>query len=145
LRTLEAGIKRNWGAARQDAALSHRVTRKALRQWARVGELTEWVALSRLRYPAIDVGLYAPPESLTPRSRRILLELAKLTRMPDRLEFVDDQIQVYDDLYHVANDRLSEYRYHRTELQMEALIVILLVMEAAVMIIEIISRLATKG
>jgi len=97
-RELEAGIQRHWGSARQDAVLTHRVRGKSLREWPRVGEITEWAALSRLKFSAVDAALYIPPAAITPKGRRMLLELARLVRMPYRLEFVDDQIGAFEEL-----------------------------------------------
>jgi len=141
VRDLESGVQRHWGFARQDAALTHRVGGKSLNEWPRVCEITEWAALSRLKFSAVDATLYMPPSVIGPKGRRMLLELARLTRMPDRLEFVDDQIQVFEELYRQANDRLSDYRYYRRELQLEAAIIILLVMQAIVMVVEIVKGL----
>jgi hypothetical protein len=140
VRALETALQQRWPAARQDVALTHRATPAMLAEWPRVGASTEWAALSRMMFVALDTFLDVPPEGLSARARRILIELANMTRMTDRLRAIDDQVEVFEDLYELANDRLSEFSYYRGEYKLEVWIIVILVAEVALLLVEIFRR-----
>jgi hypothetical protein len=140
VRALETSLRERWPAARQDVGLTHRAGPASLEKWPRVCEMTEWASRSRIRFAAVDSFLSVGSETLTARGRRILLELANLSRMTDRLRAIDDQVEIFEDIYELANDRLSEYSYYRGEYRLEVWIIVILVAEVVLLLVEIFTR-----
>ncbi len=70
---------------------------------------------------------------LAPHTKHLIGELTKKTRVwDDRIEAVDDKLEFLEDVYELANDRLTEFRYFRRESTLELWIIALLVLELAV-------------
>ena len=65
----------------------------------------------------------------------------------DRLGWLDDRIEVYEDLYELANDRLSEFSYFNREYRLELWIILLLIAEVVIMLGELwmLSRTASPN
>jgi len=139
LRDLESGIRQRWIRAHQDMDLTTQITRKSLAEWPRVAEITKWATASRMKFAALDTSLDLPADSLTPRARRVVGELANMTRIRDRLRGVDDQLEVFEDLYELANDRLSEFSHYQGEYRLEVWIVLILVAEVLLMVGELVA------
>jgi len=109
-----------------------------LRRQAHVNEMTRHITSSRMEFvrliPCFD-NLYG---KLTPHTKRIIGELTEKTRVwDDRTEAVEDKLEFLEDLYELANDRLTEFRYFRKEFTLELWIIVLLVLELAVMLWEV--------
>ena len=64
-------------------------------------------------------------------------ELLVQCEILDRLKAVDDRLEVYEDVYELANDRLLEYGNFRTEAKLEFWIIVILVVELVLMLAEI--------
>ena len=54
-----------------------------------------------------------------------------------RLGWLDDKLEVAEDLYELANDRLSDFTYFHREFRLELLIVVLLLAEVIIMSAEL--------
>ena len=55
----------------------------------------------------------------------------------DRLKALDDRLEVFEDVYELANDRLLEYGNFLTEARLEIWIIVILVAEVVLMLAEI--------
>jgi len=62
-----------------------------------------------------------------------MTELTRRTGVEQRLEQLDDRLEVVEDVYELANDRLSEYRYFRIECFIEIVVAGLLLAELVLM------------
>ena len=137
LRRLESQVAAWWSQAQGDIALTHQVDREAERRWPHVNAMTEAVTRARMTHIAIEGPLEKGPAELPGLARRLFAELAQRVETPHRLERLDERIDVLADLYELANDRLSEYSYFRREYLLEALIVAVLAIEAALLVYDI--------
>lgn len=134
---LERELDDHWATAEADVALTHSVSGGALRQQSHVDEMTRDTALRRIRLVRLSPYLEKPTLALSGPARRLVSELANQADVADRLKYVDDRLQVYEDLYESANDRLSEYSYFVREYRLELWIVALLVIEALLILVEL--------
>lgn len=138
LRRLEEAIEADLDTAMRDAPLTTAaVTPRSLDALAHVSELATRMTLLRIRYARLERPLEKASVTLPGSGRRLVGELLMQTELADRLKAVDHRLEVYSDLYELANDRLSEYRYFRKEAVIEAWIVVILVAEVLLMIWEI--------
>ena len=137
LRKLESKLQDYFAICPRDICLTHGVGSSDLRRQAHVNKMTQQITSSRMEFlrliPCFD-KLYG---RLTPHTKPIIGELTKKTRVwNDRIEAVDDQLEFLEDLYELANDRLTEFKYFRGESTLELWIIALLVLELAVMLWE---------
>jgi hypothetical protein len=129
LRRLEAGIEACWGDADAHVPLTHQVDRHALRQWPEVNRKTELLARFRLRFARLEPALDKIPPWLTGPARRLAAECNVQAAVTDRLLAADDKIEALQDVYELANDRLSEFSYFSQEFWLEVGIVVILALE----------------
>lgn len=68
-------------------------------------------------------------------SQRAIAELTVQADVEDRLAYVDDRLEVFEDLYEWVNERLCDYSYFRREHAVEIGIVLAIVVQVAVEIV----------
>jgi hypothetical protein len=137
LRKLEHEIDADWPAAEADIPLTHSVDRGALVRREHVDTMTRQAALRRIRFARLAPCLQKPSPALSGSARRLAGELAAQAEVAERLGHVDDRLEVFEDLYELANDRLSEFSYFSREFSLELWIVLLLLAELIVMIADL--------
>lgn len=137
LRRLEREVEQALVAGDHDVALTRQVTRRDMGRWENVNEITEKVCRFRMRYVRLEPRLEKAPLTLEGPARRLYSELAVQADIADRLRYLDDKLEVLEDLYELANDRLSEYSYFRREYRLEMAIFLILCVEVLVMLAEI--------
>ena len=133
LRKLESELEADWQTAEADTRLTHSVDPAALAQQSHVDVLTQRTALRRIRLARLGPCLERPSIALAGPARRLASELATQAEVVDRLGWVDDRLEVFEELYELANDRLTEFRYFLREYRLELWIIVLLVAEVVVM------------
>ena len=136
LRDLERETPEKLENATADVPLTHAVTEVDLLRQAHVNQVTEWAGRARIRFTSIQPRLEKASIGLAPVSRRLVTELCVQSETAERLRAVDDQLEVIEDLYELANDRLTEFAYFSREYRIEIWILAALIIEAVVMIFE---------
>lgn len=134
LRRLEQELEEAWPTAEADVLLTHGVDRASLARRDHVNRMTRSTALRRIRFARLSPHLEKAPATLPGAGRRLATELALQAEVTERLKYVDDRLEVFEDLYELANDRLSEFRYFSQEYRLEMWIVVLLVIEALLIV-----------
>jgi hypothetical protein len=137
LRRLEQELEVDWPAAEADVSLTHGVDRQALARRGHVNEMTRRMALRRIRFARLAPRLEKAPLTLSGPMRRLFSELAQQADVVDRLRSLDDRLEVFEDLYELANDRLGELSYFQKEHRLEAWILAMLLVEVFLMLFEI--------
>lgn len=130
LRRLEQELEAEWSVAEADVPLTHGVDQAALARREHVNQMTRRTALRRIRLARLAPHLEKSSAALPGPARRLSAELALQAEVVERLKYVDERLEVFEDLYELANDRLSEFAYFRQEYRLEVWIVVLLVVEA---------------
>lgn len=134
---LERELDEHWATAEADAELTHSVDGRSLGRRTHVDRMTRDTALRRIRLARLSPNLEKPTLVLSGPARRLVSELANQAEVTDRLTYIDERLQVFEDLYESANDRLSEYSYFAREYRVELWIVALLVLEAVLILVEL--------
>ena len=137
LRKLEGEIESDWPTVEADADLTHSVTSAGLERRSHVDEMTLCTTRRRMRFARLEPCLEKASIALTGPARRLATELAMQAEVIDRLGWLDDRIEVCEDLYELANDRLSEFTYFHREFRLELWIIVLLVAEVVIMAAEL--------
>ncbi len=102
-----------------------------------VHERTCTITERRIRYSRVERPLEKPSITLPGAGRRLVSELLVQCEVQDRLKAVDERLEVYEDTYELANDRLMEYGNFRAEAKLEIWIIVILLGELVLMLGEI--------
>ncbi len=137
LRKMETQILADSATAQNDIALTHAVKVSDLKRQGHVNERTYQATLARMEFVELQPHLEHPDISLPGLARRVASELAVQAEVFSRLEIIDDQLEVLEDLYELANDRLTEFRYFREECILEGWVIFLLVLEVVLLVLEL--------
>jgi hypothetical protein len=137
LRKLEHELDADWATAEADVPLTHSVDAEALYRRPHVDQMTRRMALRRIRFARLSPRLEKASVTLAGPIRRLVYELAQQAEIVDRLHSVDDRLEVFEDLYELANDRLGEFGYFQKENRLETWILAVLFLEVAIMLFEI--------
>jgi hypothetical protein len=129
LRKLEAEIAKDWPLAVDHIPLAHRAD---LRRSGGLKALTTDTLTRRMTCARIERPLLVPTGPMTDAARKLAVKLRDSLDIEDRLDTLDGQIEVYEDLCEVANQRLSDYSHFFREFIVEILIVLLLAAEVTV-------------
>lgn len=142
LRRMERETEEYLQSSEQDINLTHQVGDADLARWPGVNEGVRRATLLRIRFARLEPCLERPSPRLVGATRRIVTELTSGTEVADRLEVVDGRIDILQDLYESATDRLSEYSYFRREYRLEMAIVIVLLLEIVAIVWETLAVMA---
>lgn len=137
LSRLEEEVFALLGKVSHDSHLTHQVGRRDLRRWSDVNDITRRLWSFRACFAAIEPRLEKAPLSLSGQARRLYSELFVIGELADRCEALDGQLEVLEDLYESANDRLSEFSYFSKEYLLEAIIIGVLAVDLALTIIDL--------
>jgi hypothetical protein len=129
LRKLESELDRDWPTYEADIRLTHAVGDAELAEQAHVNDMTVAATRRRMIYARLERPLEKASITLPGPARRLVSELAVQAEILERMKSVDDRIEVFEDLYELANDRLCEYHYFSTELRVERWIFVVLFLE----------------
>jgi hypothetical protein len=133
LRKLESEVAKDWPMAVDNIPLAHHadLARSGDLKTLTTNTLTRRMTCARIEWP-----LLVPTGAMTDAARRLAAKLRDSLDIEDRLETLDGQIEVYEDLCEVANQRLSDYSHFFREMIVEVLIVLLLAAEVAVVLMD---------
>ena len=136
LRRIEREIAESWGELEQDKALAFEVTPADLERGEAVGARMGRALGRRIRHARIEPHLYEPEATQPAASRRLGAELREKARIETRLETVDGQIEVFEDVYEMSGQRMGEFRAAREEHVLEWVIVLLLAAELVLLLVQ---------
>jgi hypothetical protein len=140
LARLETRIAASWPAMEKDLALTHSITHRELRLQRAVDERTREAHGMRMGFIRLETALERLDRVLSAPAQRIVSELAQQADTIDRLRLLGDAIEMAQEVYDTANDRLLEYRYFRSEYIIEIVIAAVLLVELIVVGLDIWQR-----
>jgi hypothetical protein len=136
LRRLEAEVAADWPTLESHTPLAHEVHGKDLKLRPELAAGTARTMNRRLRCARIERRLTAPAASLGESAATLGERLRDEADVAGRLETIDGQIETYEYVYELANQRMGEYRNFRREYLVEILIVALLAAETLLLLAE---------
>ncbi|MGA1984184.1 MAG: hypothetical protein ABSG84_17180 [Acidobacteriaceae bacterium] len=142
LRRIEREIADAWGELEQDKGLAFEVKPADLKRSEAVGGRMNQALARRIRLARIEPHLYETPATLPAASRKLGEELREKARIEMRLEAVDGQLEVFEDVYEMSGQRMGEYRAAREEQVLEWVIILLLAAELVLMLVQAVGKFA---
>lgn len=137
---LEKELSSSWSQVRKDMRFIHQVDDSSFAEQSRVNDRSRWSYELRSDYSRIEPFVDSVPTYVPAASRRIIQELSTHTEILNRLKVLDHQLEVFEDTYELANDRILEYSYYRGEFKLEVIIIIVLVIELIFMAADFFSK-----
>jgi hypothetical protein len=137
LRTLEAAIERHEAQARTDASMLFRIERKDREHWPRFQATIVELARHRLTLAALAPRLERGSRHLPSSSRRIVSRLLRAVSAADRCEALDLRLEVCEELYEGAVDRITDHQGWYTGHVLEIIIILLLLLEGVLIAVEV--------
>lgn len=137
LARLEDRVAAQWPIVEGDLPLTHSVTRREVQRQQAVDSRTHEAHAMRIVFIRLDTALERLDRVLSAPSQRIVSELAQQADTIDRLRLLDDGIELAQEVYDTANDRLLEYRYFHAEYRIEIIIAVILFAELIAVCVEL--------
>ncbi len=136
LRKLEEAILPHQATADADVSLSYNICHADQPQWDRLYQTMEQLYRLRLAFARLEPHLASADLSLPIDARRVFNRLLVKTRIEARLEALNDRLEVLEDLYEGACDRITDYRNYRKGTLLEMGIVVLLLLEVVLLLVQ---------
>lgn len=127
LRRLERDLQQS--EAEADGDVPHAFQIHSLEQRARFKERIEHFTRLRLDYARLEPHWLRPPRDLSPRTRRWLAKLLERVETEERAEAVSERLELREELYEGAVDRMADYAGWRFGHRLEIAIIVLLLLE----------------
>jgi hypothetical protein len=140
MRSLEQSIESCEEQARIDAPKTYCIRAKDRSNWQRFGRIMESLAQFRFTFAALEPRIERGSRTLTKPSRAIATRLFHAAATSSRMEGLDGRLEVCEELYEGAIDRIADYRGWHTGHILEVIIIVILLLEAGFMATELILR-----
>ncbi len=137
LRKLEREIADFWPDVEHDRPLAYDIKDNDPVRFEALGQRMDTTLERRTRYARIESHLCHPPAHLSAPARELGELLREEASVEDRLETVDGQLEVQENVYELSSQRISDYRLTRHGLILEWIIIIVLVAECFLIVGEI--------
>jgi hypothetical protein len=131
---IEAKIAKLWEQMRGDIPLTESSRLGMLGRQSGIDALVGDLARTRMSLTAADQAIYRPAPALSLTAQRLQNEFALTSRHADRVEALDERLEVLENSYQRISDRMYELKLHRRELIVEWMIVLLLFVEAVALL-----------
>jgi hypothetical protein len=140
LRSLEERIEICESQAKIDAPRTFRILKKDAAEWSRFGKMMEDLAQLRLSFAALEPKVERGSRVMSQAGRRVATRLFRASETVRRMEGLDGRLEVCEELYEGAVDRIADYRGWHTGHVLEVIIIALLLLEACLMAAELLVR-----
>lgn len=137
LRRLEGEIVDFWPEVEGTHPLAYEVKKNDPELFETVGQRMGSALERRSRYARIEPHLCWPPAHLPEAAQELGELLRDEARVEDRLEVVDGQLEVHENVFELSSQRISDYRLSREGYILEMIIIIVLVAESLLILGEI--------
>jgi len=140
LRRLEQDLLPYEASAPGDAALAYQIRQSGHAAWERLGRTMENLSLLRLTFARLEPVLAALPRFLDREGRRAVRGLTARSGVRERLESFSNRLEVCEDLYEGAVDRIADFRWYRKGAILEITIIVLLGLEVILITWQLLGR-----
>jgi hypothetical protein len=137
LRKLEQEIAASWPELEEDSPLAYDVNADNFARDKILGSRMQQALRRRQRHSRIEPHLLLAAAHLPAPAQALIERLREEARTEDRMEILDGQIEVNEQVYEMSSQRMGEYRNARREFILECLIIVLLAAETLIMLAEL--------
>jgi hypothetical protein len=137
LRKLEREIAESWTALELDTPLANNVTAPDPERFEAIGQRMEQALRRRMRLTRIAPHLSQPRAHLSPLANQLLDRLREKNHVEDRVEALGSQLEVFERIYEMTGQKISDFTSSRKARTLEWVIIILLATEVVLLLIDI--------
>lgn len=141
LTRLERHLHTLWQQLEQDSPQAFEVNEQSVAKKEELFQHFQQILLLRARLARITPAILSPHIYPPTLASQINERIRERTRMPQRLEFLSDQLEVFERLYEMCSQRASEYVIARRGNNLEWIIIVLLLFQTLFSLYEIMTRL----
>lgn len=142
LRSIERDIAARWPELEGDAPLAFDFHERWLRRRDELARRFQAFVLLRTRFVRLVPLVNRPPVYPPTLASQISERLRERTRLADRLDFADGQLEVFERVYELCAERSSEFVLARKGHVLEWIIIVFLAFQTLLLVLE---RIATLG
>jgi hypothetical protein len=139
LRRIERTLGENWPQLESDMPLAFEVEERSMSQQQQLRQRFGQVLLLRAGLARLGPYVHSPHLHPPTLASQMGERLRDRTRMEHRYEFLDEQIEVFEDVYDMCGQRASDFKLARTGHLLEWAIIVLLVMQLLLSCFEILT------
>ena len=140
VRALEAIVEAQEPLAAADVGIAHRVSGRDKAQSKRIGETIQRLALARLTFARLESAITRKPRFASADCRRLYTRLVARADIVERLESLSFRLEVLEDLYERANDRIADDRGRKFAHRLGYAILAILSIELVVLVVGLLLR-----
>jgi hypothetical protein len=137
LRKLEREIAENWPQLERDTPLTSTITALDPERFEAIGQRMQQTIRRRMHLARITPHLSQPRGHLSPLANQLLDRLREKKHVEDRVEALGTQLEVFERIYELANQKISDFTSSRHDRTLEWVIIVLLASEVVLLLIDI--------
>jgi hypothetical protein len=137
LRKLEREVSESWPQLDLDTPLASSVAVPEPERFEAIGQRLEQTLRRRMRLARIAPHLSQPRGHLSPLANQLLDRLREKNHVEDRVEALGSQLEVFERIYEMTNQKISDFTSSRKERTLEWVIIVLLAAEVVLLLIDI--------
>jgi hypothetical protein len=141
LRKIEQSLARDWPMLEADAPLAFHFDDKAASRREELGTRFQHVLGLRSRLARITPLIYRPPLHPPTLAGQLGERLKERTRLAERIEFLSDQLEVFERVYEMCGQRSSDAALNNRSTTLEWVIIVLLAAECIILLIDLMNKL----
>jgi len=142
LRTMEEDIAARWPQLEIDTPLAFEFLEKAVSQKRELMRRFQDVIRMRAQLARLAPHIECPPVYPPTLVSQVGERLREKARLSERLQFVREQVEVFEKVYEMCGQRVSDFMSSRTSHTLEWVIIILLAAETILLIVDLLSSTA---
>jgi hypothetical protein len=140
--SIEQSIAARWPELEADAPLAFDFREPMVRRRESLAERFREAVTLRGRYARLLPLVHRPPVYPPTLASQISERLRERSRLAERLEFCDEQLDVFENVYGMCGERASEFFLARKGHTLEWIIIVFLAFQTVLLLLE---RIATTG
>ncbi|WP_437283410.1 hypothetical protein WME90_23400 [Sorangium sp. So ce375] len=136
-RKLEAELAEAWPHLEADTPLAFRFDAQALPRRDELARRFQRVIGLQARLIQVSPAIHSPPVYPPTLASQLKERLIERARLSERIEFVDERLELLESVYEMCGHRSSEFVIARNEARMEWIVIILLAAETFALLVEL--------
>jgi hypothetical protein len=145
LRQIEQGLGKQWTTLQNDAPLAFEVREPELARAEQLKARFLQVFAWRASLAQLEPHLHRPPVHPPTLASQVGERLRERTRIIERAEFIDSQLDVIERMHDLCSQRMSDFSSSRKHLILEWIIIILLAIETAILLVDYLTPETTNA
>ncbi|MCA9078924.1 MAG: hypothetical protein KDA58_00135 [Planctomycetaceae bacterium] len=145
LRAIEAELVPRWPELETDTPLAFAFGEQSIKRRKQLQQRYQVVMHLRARLARISPQVHCPHVYPPTLASQVGERVRERTRMEDRYEFLDEQIEVFEEVYGACGERASDFMNTRSSNVLEWIIIVLLLAQILISSFEILTSTTTES